>query len=822
MRSPKRFAGSIVVEIKTFMIGLYNALPLSPPQKQTLKNIIFPYAGFLFRNSLRYKYWQILGHENNSGNKTSNLANEIIHEQPGTIAIHLHLYYIDLVEEFVRHLARMPFMFDLYISVTDSGHEKLVLKKMGGIEKIGKIKVVKVQNRGRDVAPMVVTFASELMKYEYFCHIHTKKSTHAGFEQKNWRHHLLYNLLGNSDIIRTIFTIFRKHSDIGIIYPETYHNIPYWTQTWLSNREQAKHLLEMLHIDPYLPDYLDYPAGTMFWARSEALRPLLELGLKYENFAEETKQIDGTIAHAIEHSMVIIAQSTGMHMCEVNFEHNTYSLYCGSKNLWQYWIKKKEHLKNIINKVDFVSFDIFDTLICSSFLDDKDLFIIIETRIKNELGFDLDFGVMRRKAEKNIRKKKNDYSIDDIYDVFSSMTRIDSKLSDTIKQMEIQEIIKTSVPRQEMVEIHNYARSLDKKTIIISDTCLEKMEISRLLEKNGIQDYHDILITSGLNMGKDTGAIWDYYENSFRNKNGIHVGHDEHADVQMLSDRNIPFFHVMSGRNIFYNTGLGNLFHKKCHGKIQPGDSLIAGTVISREFNSPFCLSETRGTFEIDNPKKLGYIVLGPLCLSFIIWLNENKHKNSLNNLLLLENKDCLFYRLFNTVSKDSLEYYPADDFLSDNHEKTGIVSIAKNPDTPEFHPENNKRESLDNYHFFFYSRFDNLIGSCISSQVHFFAENRQPGGLDRILSALLTSGESADGDLIMDQEAATYLSESGFSRDMTRQAYDGIHLFFQDIQERYGNLAINMPVSQAMTDFLFKILDSGFVCIKLLKDIKK
>lgn len=63
------------------------------------------------------------------------------------------------------------------------------------------------------------------------------------------------------------------------------------------------------------------------------------------------------------------------------------------------------------------------------------------------------------------------------------MTRIDSKLSDTIKQMEIQEIIKTSVPRQEMVEIHNYARSLDKKTIIISDTCLEKMEISRLLEK---------------------------------------------------------------------------------------------------------------------------------------------------------------------------------------------------------------------------------------------------------------------------------------------------------------------------------------------------
>ena len=49
----------------------------------------------------------------------------------------------------------------------------------------------------------------------------------------------------------------------------------------------------------------------MFWARLEALRPLLDAHLDDWEFEPEQGQVDGTLAHALERMFMLAADSAG-------------------------------------------------------------------------------------------------------------------------------------------------------------------------------------------------------------------------------------------------------------------------------------------------------------------------------------------------------------------------------------------------------------------------------------------------------------------------------------------------------------------------------
>ena len=56
---------------------------------------------------------------------------------------------------------------------------------------------------------------------------------------------------------------------------------------------------------------LSFPAGTMFWARSDALLPLFSLDIDSLKFDDENGQVDGTMPHAIERSICLVSNSQG-------------------------------------------------------------------------------------------------------------------------------------------------------------------------------------------------------------------------------------------------------------------------------------------------------------------------------------------------------------------------------------------------------------------------------------------------------------------------------------------------------------------------------
>jgi lipopolysaccharide biosynthesis protein len=81
-----------------------------------------------------------------------------------------------------------------------------------------------------------------------------------------------------------------------------------------SNAEVVQFLVARLGLATPVPEDGAFVAGSMFWARLSALRPLLDAHLDESDFENEDGQVDGTMAHAIERIFACVSADAGYRM----------------------------------------------------------------------------------------------------------------------------------------------------------------------------------------------------------------------------------------------------------------------------------------------------------------------------------------------------------------------------------------------------------------------------------------------------------------------------------------------------------------------------
>ncbi len=232
-------------------------------------------------------------------------------KNPGKVALQAHIYYEDLADEILSYLEKIPFEFDLYIS-TNTAEKKSVID--GVIKKkhlkCGKIIVDVVENRGRDIYPFIKQISPVYQEYDYIGHIHSKKTVEHGFGAE-WRKYLYDQLFGSDNQIERVFALFND-DNVGIVFPGTYEKISHALTIGPANIKIVNKLLKKVNL-PQLTgdDGVMFPAGSMFWARKDAIAKLFELGLSQKDFPDELGQIDGTTAHAVERLFGIIPKQSG-------------------------------------------------------------------------------------------------------------------------------------------------------------------------------------------------------------------------------------------------------------------------------------------------------------------------------------------------------------------------------------------------------------------------------------------------------------------------------------------------------------------------------
>lgn len=247
------------------------------------------------------------------------------------IAIHIHIFYIDMLDIFIDYLKHSPFDFDLLISVNSKEHKDICLKYLSNqnLPKLNNLSVKIVPNVGRDVAPLFVAFKDEQAQYDFVCHIHTKKTPY-DTTLKGWCDYLLRNLI-SQEAIENIIGNFIYDKQIGIIFPPVYSGaFKHILELSDSDKDNMCTLLDKMNIS-FIPNETNFifSAGTMFWYRPNALKALFDLNLTYDDFPKEPIGLSGTIAHAIERLPSIVA------------EHNVYKTKC--------YITRKELIDSYFN-----------------------------------------------------------------------------------------------------------------------------------------------------------------------------------------------------------------------------------------------------------------------------------------------------------------------------------------------------------------------------------------------------------------------------------------------------------------------------------------
>lgn len=301
--------------------------------------------------------------------------------------------------------------------------------------------------------------------------------------------------------------------------------------------------------------------------------------------------------------------------------------------------------KIVSEKIKYVSFDIFDTLINRPFLYPSDLFSLLSEKFNEEISSYVNFKAIRQQAENTVRKmleqnrpSREEITFDEIYDYIKKNYNFDEKLIDKIKKYEIELELKFCNLRKKGKELFDLAIESGKKVIICSDMYLTKDVIIQILKKNCIEGYEKLYVSSEIGLTKEQKSLYKYVQKDLNCKDTssfIHIGDNYHSDIENSSACGWNKAHISKASDIIlnYNPDIygGEVFNKLYLNSFFKEDyrnsfndftsvrSILAMSA-NKFFDNPYVSVNPWSDFNAD-PRMIGYSALGPHLLALCMWI---------------------------------------------------------------------------------------------------------------------------------------------------------------------------------------------------------
>jgi len=237
-------------------------------------------------------------------------------KQIKTLAVHLHLFYIEQLPEILNHLKCLDGL-DLDLFVTMVQKNENAERQIRNFNPNAQIYII--QNKGYDVGPFIdFLHKIDLDSYKYILKIHTKSEISPNqtclngyyFNNKLWKNILFDSLLGTRKNVIKKINLLEQNKKIGMLSSK--FCITSEKRCYDTLLPQINDVMQRCGFNKV--ETFHFVAGTMFYVRANLLKPLLRYTI--DDFAQTNGSVkDGTFAHVIERifGALIEAQSYSLY-----------------------------------------------------------------------------------------------------------------------------------------------------------------------------------------------------------------------------------------------------------------------------------------------------------------------------------------------------------------------------------------------------------------------------------------------------------------------------------------------------------------------------
>jgi predicted HAD superfamily hydrolase len=326
--------------------------------------------------------------------------------------------------------------------------------------------------------------------------------------------------------------------------------------------------------------------------------------------------------------------------------------------------RTRDYVKKMLleaNDIKVVAFDIFDTLLVRPVLHPETTKTIIEHRLQESGG--VGFVRLRAHAEELARSRLGrDVGLEDIYSEFASLTGKQVSEVEHLRALEEHIELHLVAARPEGIELFNHAMRSGKRVVLVSDMFLPHSVVVRMLAENGIAGYQTLYLSSDIGVRKDTGELYRLLLEQEKIAPGelLMVGDNEHSDVQIPIDLGIQVCHVL--RPVEIVRGLHRftriLEWARTEGSLD--EQLVLGLVLTRLFQPVFYEKFDADVLIPGGPEDIGYAVVGPVVLSFCLWLMDQAKTDGIEKLYFIAREGQLLKEVYDRVARHVEDTIPS------------------------------------------------------------------------------------------------------------------------------------------------------------------